>query len=152
VAFNKTDIAPHTFAVEWMEDFEAFQNALDTINDESYVGSLNRSLSLVLDEFYRSLAHCGVSAATGDGVDDFFAKVADATAEYAEEYLPDLERRRQGALAAKGAGDDVSALMQKLEVEHEAAAEAAVAVAAGADGAGEAAASVGGGGGEGESK
>jgi GPN-loop GTPase len=25
VAFNKTDIVPHDFAVEWMEDFSAFQ-------------------------------------------------------------------------------------------------------------------------------
>lgn len=25
LAFNKTDVAPHDFALEWMEDFEAFQ-------------------------------------------------------------------------------------------------------------------------------
>ena len=25
LCFNKTDVAPHQFAVEWMEDFEKFQ-------------------------------------------------------------------------------------------------------------------------------
>lgn len=40
---------------EWMSDFEKFQEALDEVQDESYMGSLNRSLSLVMDEFYSTL-------------------------------------------------------------------------------------------------
>lgn len=62
MVFNKTDVQPHGFAVEWMQDFEAFQAALashrDT-NDEdgepTYMNSLMNSMSLVLDEFYKNL-------------------------------------------------------------------------------------------------
>lgn len=76
-----------------MNDFESFQKALDEMSDESYMNSLTRSLSLVLEEFYRNLKCVGVSAATGAGMDEFFAAVSEATTEYETEYLPDLLER-----------------------------------------------------------
>ena len=62
LVFNKTDVQSHEFALEWMQDFEAFQSALaahkGTTDDEgepTYMNSLMNSMSLVLDEFYRHL-------------------------------------------------------------------------------------------------
>jgi GTPase SAR1 family protein len=53
IVFNKTDVLSHHFAIDWMKDFEAFQDAL--ANDTNYMSNLVRSMSLVLEEFYSSL-------------------------------------------------------------------------------------------------
>eukprot|EP00249_Psilotum_nudum_P019236 c27156_g1_i1 orf=84-1187(+) len=92
LVFNKTDVAQHQFALEWMEDFEAFQAAVDT--ERSYTSNLSRSLCLVLDEFYHNLHNVGVSAVTGTGIDDFFAKVEAGADEYMAGYRVELEIRQ----------------------------------------------------------
>lgn len=94
VVFNKTDVVPHTFATEWMTNYEAFQEALDEHSTESgYYGSLTRSLSLVLDEFYSTLRYVGVSAVTGDGIPDFWTAVDAAACDFYTDYIPDLKVR-----------------------------------------------------------
>ena len=99
VVFNKIDVLRHDFATAWMTDFEAFQKALDDVQDDNYMGSLSRSLSLVLEEFYNNLTSVGVSAATGEGMPEFFAAVDQAAKQYEDEYLPDLrERIKQQAI------------------------------------------------------
>ncbi|KAF8936418.1 hypothetical protein EDD21DRAFT_334456 [Dissophora ornata] len=90
LVFNKTDVKSHDFAVEWMTDFEAFQEALQ--KDKTYMSSLMNSMSLVLDEFYAHLKVVGVSAVTGAGMDDFLKAVDEAVVEYDAEYKPELER------------------------------------------------------------
>jgi len=80
LVFNKTDVVDCAFALEWMQDYEVFQRALQ--DDGSYMGSLINSMCLVLEEFYKTLRVVGVSAVTGAGVSDFFEKVDDAIKEY----------------------------------------------------------------------
>jgi GPN-loop GTPase len=112
LVFNKTDAQDAEFAKEWMTDFEAFQEALrkeeeggsfggveggdSTLGGGSgYLGSLLNSMSLVLEEFYRHLSVVGVSAMTGDGVEEFFKSVQDKKEEFIRDYQPELERRRK---------------------------------------------------------
>ncbi|KAL7160467.1 hypothetical protein ABFS83_01G097000 [Erythranthe nasuta] len=92
LVFNKTDVAQHDFALEWMKDFEVFHAALDS--DHSYTSTLTRSLSLALEEFYENLKTVGVSAVTGAGMDAFFKTVEASAEEYMETYKTDLDKRR----------------------------------------------------------
>jgi len=94
IVFNKTDVVPHDFCVDWMTNYESFQEALDEYADSSesgYYGSLTRSLSVMLDEFYSTLTHVGVSAATGEGVEDFWVGVERTAREFETGYLEDLK-------------------------------------------------------------
>lgn len=93
LAFNKTDVANHQFALEWMKDFEVFYAALDA--DSSYTSTLTRSLSLALEEFYNNLRSVGVSAVSGAGMEDFFKAIEASCEEYMETYKADLDKRRE---------------------------------------------------------
>jgi len=90
LVFNKTDVVSHEFAVEWMQDYEAFQTAIS--QETSFMGSLISSMSLVLDEFYRNLKYVGVSAVTGIGIPEFFEKVQEAAKEYETDYVPEIKK------------------------------------------------------------
>lgn len=101
VVMNKTDVVNNSYAVEWMRDFEAFQDALDADGDgegSTYVGNLTRSMSLALDSFYSDLRCCGLSSHTGEGIDEFFKLVDDAAEEYEKEYKADWLKMREEKL------------------------------------------------------
>jgi GTPase SAR1 family protein len=122
VVFNKIDVVPHEFCLEWMRDYDSFQEALDeNASDAGYYGSLTRSLSLVLDEFYSQLHTCGVSAATGDGVDEFWEAINNAARDFETDYLQDLSLRmeEQQAKRQAKAKDDVARLERDLQNEKE---------------------------------
>ncbi|MEW5303850.1 MAG: hypothetical protein WDW38_000097 [Sanguina aurantia] len=93
LVFNKTDIAHHGFALNWMADFDSYSAALEA--DATYAATLSRSLSLVLDEFYTNLRSVGVSALTGAGMDDLMTAIGGAAEEYEEFYVPDLQQRKK---------------------------------------------------------
>jgi GTPase SAR1 family protein len=109
IAFNKTDVVSSEFCLEWMRDFEAFQEALDNArnqgdgNEGGFYDSLTRSLSLVLDEFYQEFSKnaVGVSAITGDGIDKFWEVVRQAADTDFLDYIEDLKHRIQEQEAKK---------------------------------------------------
>lgn len=106
VAFNKTDVVSSDTVESWMSDYDKFQEAMDAQESSggSYYDSLNRSMALTLDEFYSTLNRCGVSAATGDGVDDFFSFCEKSREEYFQEYWKDLNDRRNAVKELKAKG------------------------------------------------
>lgn len=98
LVFNKTDVQSEAQAVEWMRDFESFQAAVREEEEQEregggYMGSLLNSMSLVLEEFYNHLSVVGVSAMTGDGVEDFFKAVEEKRGEFERDYRPEMEKR-----------------------------------------------------------
>ncbi|MEN2495601.1 MAG: GPN-loop GTPase 1 [Marteilia pararefringens] len=86
LAFNKTDQTDAAFALEWMQDFEAYGKALDSV--ETYISNLNRSLSLVLDTFYENISHVTISAKTSSGYNDLFEKIGNGVIEYHDRIAP----------------------------------------------------------------
>jgi hypothetical protein len=106
VVFNKTDVQPCEFAMNWMTDFDGFMEALDGISAESYLASMNRSLALVMDEFYQCLTSVGVSSAIGFGFERLPEFLEKTKKEFFEEYLPEVMRRRaEGNRAAQFSKD-----------------------------------------------
>lgn len=123
VVFNKTDVVSHEFCLEWMRDYEAFQKALDEVSESAgFYGSLTRSLSMALDEFYSSFANaCGVSAITGNGMDEFWKTVKKAAEQdFALDYIEDLKSRidEQHARNQAIARNDARRLQRDLEQEN----------------------------------
>ena len=145
IVLNKIDIVGCDFVKEWMEDYESFQEALDDAtssanggaeggySDEMFAGgggyysSLTRSLSLVLDEFYNHLHKVGISAATGEGVDEFWTVIRDAAAEYEDGYLVDLKCRMEEQEAKEIAKGRVDIRRLARDMEEDDCAAAAVA-------------------------
>jgi ribosome biogenesis GTPase A len=92
VVFNKIDVLDHSFAEKWMKDFDEFDAALGQV--DTYLSSLSRSMSLVLEEFYAQILSIGVSALTQKGFDQtLIDKFEQAKKEYDEIFLPEVQRR-----------------------------------------------------------
>ena len=89
IIFNKIDVIDHSFAEKWMTDFNEFDSALSLV--DTYLSSLSRSMSLVLEEFYAQILCYGVSATTKKGMNEnLLAKFDEAKKEYYEVFLPEI--------------------------------------------------------------
>ena len=116
LVFNKIDVEDHGFLIEWMTDFEAFQEAVS--QDESYMSSMVQSMGLVLEEFYNSLRVVGVSSFTGEGMPEFFDAVKEATKEYESDYRSNFEAaiKERKENEKNSAESDLSRVLEDLSL------------------------------------
>ena len=85
IAFNKADLAKDSKVTEWMDDYESLQAVLKKKDD--YMSTFSSSLSLLLNEFYKTIKFVKVSSKTGEGFDDLIKKCEEIKQKYQEEVL-----------------------------------------------------------------
>lgn len=96
LVFTKTDVVKHEFAVQWMTDFDTFDDACR--GSDRYMSNFTQSMGLMLGEFYENfpvlhnecrlstltLQVVGVSSLTGEGMNDLFEALQKAAIDYNE--------------------------------------------------------------------
>ncbi|CAH8538729.1 unnamed protein product [Heterobilharzia americana] len=100
LVLNKTDIIDCDFAIQWMKDFEKFQDALagdrqSGDGPSELEGIVHPLVLALLDEFYSDLRCCGISSITGEGMARFLEEINQAKEEYFKIYLPSLLAKQE---------------------------------------------------------
>lgn len=90
IALNKSDVLDAQFAIDWMQNSELFEEAIN--KDPTYMACLNQSLTSALDIFYQDLPVVAISAKTGQGFDSLVSAIHTAAKDYEENYRPEIER------------------------------------------------------------
>ena len=85
IAFNKADIDKDSKVIEWMNDYESLQSVLKKKDD--YMSTFSSSLSLLLNEFYKTIKYVKVSSKTGEGFDELIKTCEEIKSKYQEEVL-----------------------------------------------------------------
>ena len=75
IAFNKSDLVKDSKVIEWMNDYESLQTELKKKDD--YMSTFSSSLSLLLNEFYKTIKFVKVSSKTGEGFDELIKMCED---------------------------------------------------------------------------
>ena len=88
IAFNKLDLVKENKVIEWMQDYQSLQEALKKKDD--YISTFSSSLSLLLEEFYKTIKYVSISSKTGEGFDELLIKCEEIRKKYEEEVLETL--------------------------------------------------------------
>jgi len=83
IAFNKSDLVKDSKVIEWMNDYESLQTELKKKDD--YMSTFSSSLSLLLNEFYKTIKFVKVSSKTGEGFDELIKMCEDIKSKYQDE-------------------------------------------------------------------
>jgi GTPase SAR1 family protein len=91
VVFNKADVSTGARAASWLQDLDAFTDAIR--EHKTYSATLAESLSLFLHEFYEQSKYVSVSAVEGTGLDELRLALEDAREQYERDYAPQQRAR-----------------------------------------------------------
>ncbi|ETW35646.1 hypothetical protein C923_03737 [Plasmodium falciparum UGT5.1] len=111
--FNKTDIIKHDKCIEWMTNYDTFND--DVLNDESYMASFSRSCALMINEFYEGIKTVGVSSKTNEGFNNILKNLQILKEEYLNEYVSSIEKQMKKIKQRKE--KDVKIKMEALLME-----------------------------------
>ncbi|KAL8425887.1 hypothetical protein ACSSS7_008299 [Eimeria intestinalis] len=98
-ALNKIDAQENPKCVEWIRDYDLFQEAL--LEDDRYMGSLGRSTALALCSFYENIDILPLSAITKQGFEELPVHLEKLRREYKDSFLPYLMEQRSAAQQRK---------------------------------------------------
>ncbi|KAG7163842.1 GPN-loop GTPase 1-like, partial [Homarus americanus] len=111
IAMNKIDIVDCKYAMNWLQDFDEFQDALSS--ESTYASNLTRSLSLALEEFYSTIKACG-------GMDAFMHLTDEAAIEFedyrSEHEMLKMKKKSREEEREKGAGLEHKQLLKDTEI------------------------------------
>ncbi|UYV61397.1 GPN1 [Cordylochernes scorpioides] len=93
---NKLDQSEPTNVLNWMNDFSEFRLAFDST--PGFQGTINSSLCMVLDDFYRGLNTVALSSETGQGMEALFPAIYRAVEDYYRDFKPIYERLQSQGL------------------------------------------------------
>ena len=83
IAFNKSDLVKDSKVIEWMNDYSSLEMELKKKDD--YMSTFSSSLSLLLNEFYKTIKYVKVSSKTGEGFDELIKMCEDIKSKYQDE-------------------------------------------------------------------
>ncbi|KAL8445552.1 hypothetical protein Emed_005510 [Eimeria media] len=98
-ALNKIDAQEDSRCLQWIRDYDLFQEAL--LEDDRYMGSLGRSTALALCSFYENIEILPLSAITKQGFEKLPVHLEKLRKEYQDSFLPYLMEQRAAAQRRK---------------------------------------------------
>ncbi|SCN58817.1 XPA binding protein 1, putative [Plasmodium chabaudi adami] len=111
--FNKIDIIRHDKCIEWMKNYDTFNE--DVLNDETYMASFSRSCALMINEFYEGIKTVGISSKTIEGFNDIIKHLESLKEEFIDEYVAIIEK--QVKRIKKRKEKDIKLKMESLLIE-----------------------------------